>query len=230
MKRRPPDHRAQAVLASPDDKNWEDPRESALFHFVKSGGRDVIIGDVEDAYGVYFTPAYRHVIDALLLGKASDGEVCSALDLAPNVLSVYRHLFFDRSVFGHALEAHAYANTVPCTDSERQHYLTAVQQGPSALVEKFRIGERPPPDVKAFMREVMSDLMVGFRQHRGHDIASPIAQAAFRLAPEILRYASSMSQAGPGARAEEAAKAIRLALRVEEEIDETVDTDQIAGF
>lgn len=218
------------MLAAPDDMNWVDPRESALFHFVKTGGREVIILDVEDAYGVYFTPEYRHVLDALLLGKATDGEVCSALDFAPNVLSVYRHLFFDRTVFNNALEAHAYARTVPCTKDERQHYFTAVNQGPSALAEKFRIGERPPPDTKAYMREVMADLIIGFRNHRGHDITSPIAQAAFRLAPEILRYAASMSQAGPGARAEEAAKAIRLALRVEEEIDETVDTKQIAGF
>ena len=230
MNRRPPDHRARAILASDDASAWTDPRESALFHFVKTGGREVIIADVEDAYGVYFTPEYRHVVDALLLAKASDGDVCSALDLAPNVLSVYRHLFFDRSVFNHALEAHTYANTVPCSDKERQHYLTAVMQGPAALFEQFRIGERPPPDVKSFMREVMADLMVGFRQHRGQDISSPIAQAAFRLAPEILRYAASMSQAGPGARAEEAAKAIRLALKVEEEVDETVDTKQIAGF
>lgn len=228
--RRPPNHRALAVLASDDDMNWADPRESALFHFVKSGGRDVIIADVEDAYGVYFTPAYRHVLDALMLAKASDGEVCSALDFAPNVLSVYRHLFFDRSVFSHALEAHTYADTVPCSEKERQHYLTAVMQGPSALVEQFRIGERPPPDVKAFMREVMNDLMVGFRKQRGQDVTSAIAQAAFRLAPDILRYAGAMTQAGPGARAEEAAKAIRLALRVEDEVEVDVDTKLIAGF
>lgn len=230
MKQKPPDHRAQAVFASPEDVDLTDPRESALFHYVKSGGKSCIIPDVEDAYGVYFTPAYRHVLDALILGKASDGEVCAALDFAPNVLSVYRHLFFDRSVFNHALAAHAYANNVICSEVERQHYLTAVQQGPSSLVEKFRIGDRPPPDVKAFMREVMTDLMIGFRQHRGHDITTPTAQAALRLAPEILRYAASMSQTGPSARAEEAAKAIRLALRVEEEVDETVNTKEIAGF
>lgn len=229
MKRRP-DHRAQAVFAAPDDVNLADPRESALFHFVKSEGQDAIIADVEDAYSIYFAPEYRHVIDALLLAKAPDGDLCSALDLAPNVLSVYRHLFFDRTVFPHALAAHAYARLVPCTDDERQHYFTAVQQGPLALLEKFRIGERPAPDTKAYMREVMADLMVGFRQHRSQNIASPIAQAAFRLAPEILRYAAAMTQSGPGARAEEAAKAIRLALRIEEEVDESVDTAEIAGF
>lgn len=228
--RRTPDHRALAVFASADDADWPDPRESALFHLYKSGGRDVIIPDVEDAYGVYFTPEYRHVVDALLLGKASDGDVCSSLDLAPNVLSVYRHLFFDRAVFGHALEAHAYARGVPCSEEERQHYLVAVQQGPSVLVDKFRIGDRPPPDSKAFMREVLADLMSCFRQHRGRDISTPIAQAAFRLAPDILRYAAAMNQSGPGARAEEAAKAIRLALRVEEEVDDDMDTTQIAGF
>lgn len=218
------------MLASPDDAEWADPRESALFHLVKSGGRDVIIGDVEDAYAVYFKPEYRHVVDALLLGKATDGEICSSLDFAPNVISVYRHLFFDRSVFTNALEAHDYAVRVPCSDAERQNYLSALRQGPSPLLDKFRIGARPDPDVKAFLREVMNDLMSGFREHRGHDVSAPIAQAAFRLAPEILRYAAAMTQASPTVRAEEAAKAIRLALKIEEEVDTTIDTKQLAGF
>lgn len=218
------------MLASRDPDAWIDPRESALFHLSRSGGADVIIADVDDAYGLYVTPEYRHVVDALLLAKATDGEVCAALDLAPNVLSVYRHLFFDRTVFGHALEAHAYARDVICDDEERKNYTVAVRQGPATLIEKFRIGERPLPDHKAFMREVISDLMAGFRTNRGCDVTSATAQAAFRLAPDILRYAAALGQSGPGARAEEAAKAIRLALRVEEEVDDTIDTTTLAGF
>jgi hypothetical protein len=232
MPRRSPDHRAQSVLSSPVCEST-DPRESALFHLVKTAGDTSLIAHIEDAYLIYVSPEYRHIVDALLLGKASNAVLRDALDLPEVVTDVYRHLFFDVSVFRHALDVYAYARSVNCTDDQRQYYLSATQQGPTFLADKFRVGDRKPVDPKEVMRAVLGDLYVRFLDNRGLDIETTKAQAALRLAPELLRAAALVNEKS-ASHGDNAAHAIKLALHL---VDETktpeqasVNINEIAGL
>lgn len=232
MPRRAPDHRARSVLSSPTCEST-DPRESALFHLVKTAGDTSLIAHVEDAYLVYVAEEYRHIVDALLLGKASNTLLRDALDLPEVVADVYRHLFFDTSVFRHALDVHAYIHELACTDVQRQYYLSATQQGPSFLADKFRVGERKPVDPKEVMRAALGDLYVRFLEHRGLDIDNAKAQAALRLAPELMRAAALVNEKS-ASQTENAAHAIKLALHL---VDDTktpeqasVNINEIAGL
>lgn len=204
------------MLSSPTCDST-DARETALFHLVKSAGEESLVAMVEDAYLIYVTREYRHVLNALLLGKATDGLVRDALDIGEGVMSAYRHLFFDVEVFRHALDVHAYIRGLDCSDVEREHYNVAVQQGPAVLAEKFRIGERKPVDPKEVMRTTLGDLYARFQQHRGLAIDSAKAQAALRLAPELLRAAALVNEKS-ATQSENAAHAIKLALHL---VDET---------
>lgn len=223
----PPDFRARRVLA---DAGWDpaDPRESALRELVTTG--EMLISEVADAYALYTEPAFRHVVDALLIAKATDVEVASALDVEPRVLNPYRHLFFDRTVFRNALEVHAYV-AAQAEDVRDACYLVATRQGVATLADRFRIGRAPDLDPKQVLREILTDLHARFTEHRGEVLTSALAQAALRLAPEVIKAAALVNEKG-GSHASAAVSALKLALDLKDETAEqpALPIGEIAGL
>lgn len=231
-----PDHRALEILRQAkeqDTPNSEDPRETALFHLVKSGGEVSLIAHVTDAFDVYSTEEFRHVVNALILGDATDQEIAEALKMNLLVLNPYRHLFFDKTIFSHVLDMHKYVGSLRCKQKQRDEYLISMQQGPSVLSERYRIGDRKPVDPRNVVNTVLRDLSSRFQEHRGHDITSATAQAALRLVPDVLR-ASALAAEKNGADRDTADKAITMALDMKDETktleEVNVKLPEVAGL
>ena len=99
MPRHPPDFRGARVLLAVERGNacpGDSEQELQLFHVVKKtpGYEDVV--NISDALEIYRNQESRHVFNALILAKATDGEISEALDVPEFILPVYRWLFFDR--------------------------------------------------------------------------------------------------------------------------------------
>ncbi len=219
MPRLPPDHRALHILRAAKDRDQyesDDPRDTALFHLVKSGGEVSLIGHVTDAFDLYRTEEFRHIVDALLLGGASDTDVADALKMNPLVLSPYRHLFFDMAVFSHVLDMYQYVGRLACSRKQRDEYLISMQQGPNVLGERYHVGDRKPVDPREVVNTVLRDLSSRFREHRGHDITSATAQAALRLVPDVLK-ATVLATEKNGGDKDSAAQAIMMTLDMKDE-------------
>lgn len=219
MPRLPPDHRALSILRAAKEQaqyDSDDPRDTALFHLVKSGGDVSLIGQVTEAFDIYVTDEFRHIVDALILGDATDTDIAEALKMNPLVLSPYRHLFFDKVVFSHVLDMYQYVGRLICNRKQRDEYLISMQQGPSVLSERYRIGDRKPVDTREVVNTVLRDLSSRFREHRGHDITSATAQAALRLVPDVLR-ASALAAEKNGGDKDTANQAITMALNMHDE-------------
>jgi hypothetical protein len=188
MPRRSPDHRGLAVLRAAETTEPFDathPYERGLHTLVTEGV--VIQEDVADAYDLYVVPEQRHVVNALLLAKATDTQIELALDLPGLVLPAYRHLFFDRHVFRHALDVGAWVRALP--QGPRELYVLAIERGPEALADMFRIGERALPDPKKILRHVLADQYTRFQEHRGQELTSTVAQAALKTGRDAVKTA-----------------------------------------
>jgi hypothetical protein len=189
MPRVAPDHRGAFVIASlsvtppPDIK---DPEERALFCFLKNN--QTVSTPVERAYELYCDSEIRHVINAAILGKASDEQISDATEVSTECLPTYRRLFFDRSTFPYTPSIIRYVNNLP----EPLHtlYMTAIQQGPEYLLNRYRVGARIPIDPKKTIDLVRSDCTERFLTHRGLDITSPVAKEALRWGEQAVRAAS----------------------------------------
>lgn len=181
MPRQTPDHRGRRVLelaASGKPIEGGHPSEVALFYLVKSG--EVQSKDVEEAYCAYLDPDSAHVLNALILGKATDAEIQEALEVPEGVLQAYRHLFFDRGVFRHALDVIKYVRELGCGDPYHKYYKTAIEKGPMALANRFRVGERPGLDPRQVLKNLMHDKYDKFLSHRGHELTQNIAKEALK--------------------------------------------------
>lgn len=218
MPRQPPNHRALRVYAQAQAREsfeGDHPHESALFQILK--GRESPIALVQDALDWYRDEGVRHVLDALMLAKASDALIGAALDLAPETLSPYRHLFFDRAVFRHALEALRYVQEVQVTvEAWREYYRKAVLQGPEFLANEFRVGERPEVDPRRVKRVVMADQYERFLEHRGLPLVengepNPVVREAMKYGAQAASTAAEILHQGEGG-SESAAQQLRIIL------------------
>lgn len=216
MPRWEPDHRGRAVLTAVSqgltEFRSENPLETALFHLVKN--KQVVQLDVEEAYALYREPGYRHAVNAVLIAKGDDALLSQGMEIASLVVSAYRHLFFDRSVFRHVLDMVSWINNLAVTDEHRNYYAIANQQGPEALVNMFRIGDKPEIDPKVVLNQVMVGQYQRFQEHRGLPITDPIAQAALRAGREASVTAVMMIDKG-GAQAKHALEDLKGALSLE---------------
>lgn len=223
MSRPKPDHRGRAVFAAARSKKTypgDHAFETALFRLIK-GDKDVS-ADVREAYEIYNRERHRHVLDAAIFGKATNDQISEALEMAPSMLTVYRHLFCDRNVFPHSLVIPDYVAKLPIEDEYKEWYSIAYTQGPAALLRKFKIGDPCPLSPDEIMQGVAVDQYHRFLTHRGEQITSAVANAAFQWGKEAARTASLILQRGdlPGVGGNEE---MRIALRV---TDETKTAEQ----
>ncbi len=188
MPRSSPDHRGLAVIRAAESTDPFDathPYELGLHTLLTEGV--VIQEDVGDAYELYREPAQRHVVNALLIAKATDTQIELALDLPGLVLPAYRHLFFDRTVFRHALDVGCWVRALP--EGQRELYTIAIERGPEALADMFRIGERAPVDPKKVLRLVLVDQYARFQEHRGQDLTARGTQVALKVGTDAVKTA-----------------------------------------
>ncbi len=223
MPRLSPDHRALRVFSMVYGKQpfvGSHADEHALYEYLQHGRSPT--PQVDEAYGIYEEPQFRHVVDAALLAHATDAFVCDALEMPLTVMSVYRHLFFDRSVFRHVLDVSKYVKELPVTPEERTYYTTAYEKGPETLLNRFRIGKRPDLEPRAVLKELLADQIERARGHRGQPLNSELAREALRWAQATANTANILLR--EDTQAEHALSELKLTLAVE---DRTVSVNDL---
>lgn len=227
MPRRSPDEVGARVIdaAQKQDDFTGSPEEVSLFYSVKDPESRPLLPEVSEALDIYDDDDYRHILNALILAKASDREIIAGIGVPAMVLSVYRRLFFDRSVFQHDLEVHRYIKGLHVSDDVRHHYESAAQQGPGVLIAKFVVGERPRMDPEEGLKIAYADIHSRFLEHRGHALTTAIAKAALSLAPTLLRAAAVVKAFNSGG---EGGEDLKRALELET-VDGT-DTPEELGI
>ena len=137
MPRNPPDYRAQRAMEAVKARvafETDDADERHLYLLMTT--QEVASYDVEDATLMWLHEESRHVVNALLLAKATDEQICTGLDISVTALMPYKRLFFDRSVFRNALDAIRYVKELQIDPAMRQYYTTAIEQGPEFLIDR----------------------------------------------------------------------------------------------
>lgn len=196
MPRTPPDSRRRRVFDAVRDKvlfETDDADERHLYLCLTTG--EAVSVEVEDALLLWLSEENRHVLNALLLGKATDDQITLGLDISPVMLAPYKRLFFDRSVFRNALDVIGYVrndlNDLNEINKDWQNfYKTAIEQGPEFLINKYRVGARPPVDPRTTIQLVLNDSTDRFLTHRGQDIDSKTTKEALRWAAQALSAAA----------------------------------------
>lgn len=236
MPRQPPNHRALKIaeqLARGEEVSHDHPFDSALFHALRTG--DCPISIVEEAAQWHSDDGMRHLLDALYIGKCPAKEIAIGLDLDPAVLGPYEHLFFDRTVFRHALDVLRYSQDVePPADMPilKEYYDVAVKQGPQFLLNRFRIGARPIPDPKAMLDTIAHDQMDRFLSHRGQTITSETAREAFKWGQAAVSTAGALLNEAGKKGSKDAFQKLKILLQVNDQTTtmeaEDITPDQIA--
>lgn len=221
MPRQPPNHRALRIagqVARREAASHDHPFDSALYHALLNG--DCPISIVEEAAQWHADDGMRHLLDALYVGKCPPKEIAAGLDLDVAVLGPYEHLFFDRTVFRHALDVMRYSQEVETPADMpvvREYYEVAVRQGPQFLINRFRIGARPVPDPKAMLDIIAHDQMDRFLSHRGQTITSDTAREAFKWGQAAVSTAGALLNEAGKKGSKDAFQKLKILLQVNDQ-------------
>jgi|GEM_PF-5087201 len=193
MPRTPPDARRRRVFQAVQNKEQfktDDADERHLYLCLTTG--EAVSVEVEDALYLWLAEESRHVINALLLSKATDDQISLGLDMSPTMLAPYKRLFFNRAVFRNSLDVVTYVkNDLLDIDLEhRGYYETAIQQGPEFLINRFRVGARPAVNPREVIKIVLGDAVDRFVAHRGQGLDSKVTKEAIRWGAQALSAAS----------------------------------------
>lgn len=144
--------------------------------------------EVTDAYALYCDPEYRSIFSALALGNAHEDTVALGLDVLPAVFAAFKYLFFDVSVFPHNPAKARFVREIQ-SDEMRKYFELAIERGVDELIERYRIGARPPLDPDKVIQGVLSDSWGKFTAHRGYAVTTEVAKEAFKWGQAALRAA-----------------------------------------
>lgn len=186
----PPDHRARRIIGEARrqaETQAQDPLERELFHFVKTG--ETASTELRVAVDLYADAEFRHILNALILTNANEELVTGTLGLQPASLEIYRHFFFDSTVFAHNLAKTRYVKELTCSPELRCLYELAIERGPIELLDRYRIGTRPHIEPDALMKDALADMWGKFVTHRGYSVTSDTAKEALRWGEAALRTA-----------------------------------------
>jgi hypothetical protein len=206
-----PDARARRVAEAfrSGEPPPEDPLDAALYAVLSKAAE--IDEDVSVALDLY-NGNEHHVIDALLLVRVDPTAACEALGFSARVLEIYRSLFFDPAAFKHAFAARRYVASIHDGTSEYGAYELALQEGPEALLDRYRVGEAPPPDPLKTAQKVMASLALRAREHRGRPLTSRQAQEALKAGRAAVDAAATVRSMQPKNGGDTAALRFELAL------------------
>jgi hypothetical protein len=180
-----PDHvfrRVEFLVRTKAPPPEEHPDDHALYMLLE--GRPCPLPTVEAALSLYVDDEARHALSAVILGKASDTQISEAFEIPSTVLVTYRRTFFDRSVFPHVFAIKHFIDTLRASIPAdlASLYAHAYERGPLSVLEKYRVGTRPPPDLLAELSENFTYQILNSRAARGQPLTSALAKEALRWA------------------------------------------------
>lgn len=212
-----PDRAARRVRDAIEDQSEEGLNELEGKLYVILGGLDAALvdEDVQDALALSKSP-YRHVLNALLLVKADDATIAEGLDMTPASVTAYRELFFDPRVFRNAFQVRTFIANLENDESEEfKAYNHALVEGAEALIDRYRVGEAPPPDPQVVVSRAVREFISRSREHRGRSLSSKVAQESLRCARDAVGASAQLHSIAPGkTRAQEANDQLKIALEV----------------
>lgn len=221
-----PNHKAQALLAllEANGPDPDDPLDRSFFHFVKTNAPTT--SELLTAIDLWNDLEYRHYVSALLLSNANAEEVASITDISEDSYKTFAYFYFDITVFPHNLAKTRYVKELKCGEAHRQFYVIAIERGASELLEKYRIGRRPPRDPDEILQTTMADMHSRFLTHRGYDITTETAKEALRWGEASVRIARMLSEDAKDTKMRNGAQdALQIALEIRNETKTLADID-----
>lgn len=195
LRKRRPDARYRAIKEAPVAPDH--PVERALWQLLKANGEDQVVAY---ALEIYVEQYEREVMQAWLLSQATDEQIEHFLRVPQIVTAVYRHLFFDVTLFRDELTIHRWV--LECegrhgtSDDGAQLLRVAMTGGVDALAWLFGRGAHAV-EADTVLRQVMTDAYFRGRSHRGFSIGSKEATAAHGFMKTAFTAAQSLSKRGP---------------------------------
>jgi len=191
-----PDARARGVhqrvgAQSPPD----DPDERALYEIMQDRAVDEAYAPLEVAWELARGPEH-HVLDALLIARVPDEAICEALQVPAETVKHYRSFFFDVTVFRHVFAARRYVKSLPNDGSEEyKSYDLALNEGGDNLLNRYRLGDAPLPDMSVLQGRMIVELASRAREHRGVPLTNRKSVESLRCATKAMDGASARATA-----------------------------------
>ena len=191
--RRLPDHRYLSIKNT-IEKNGifksEHPDEISLYQLLARETCELEY--IYDAYDIYRHEDNKHILNALILAKGTTEQICSHLAMSMSLISAYRHLFFDNSIFRHDLAIKNYVETLELDDRKQLYYTLGCEKGFKTLAKKFRIGEPESINPKEALNELLGDQLDRARSHRGFALTHAITKEAFKWSQLATNTANNL--------------------------------------
>lgn len=160
--------------------------------------------------------AEHHVLDALLLVRADPELICDGLNLDRRVLDAYQALFFDVKVFRHAFAARRYVASLADGTEEYKAYELAIDEGPEALLDRYRLTEAPAADPIRTTQKLLGTFALRAREQKGRALTTRHAQEALKAGRAALEAASALRAMLPKNGGDTASLRFELALLAED--------------
>lgn len=206
-------HKAVVAAKAPTD-----PLDLALYNHLTAG--NVARSDVGDAYDLYSDAEHRAAVEAFLLAGATPATIERVLSIPQTVTEMYRHIFFDQTVFRNKLEVLAYAADFDGSTYAREVLKAAVTVGLEYLLWVYG-----SPDVQVDARQVirhtMAEAYYRGMAHRGNSLTSGVSKEAHRWWSTAVKNAELLERIDPRAE-KQAFEEIRIQL---EKCDDTYTAD-----
>ena len=143
------------------------------------------------AWDIYNNLALRNLFEAFLFASEDNELVYNSLGVDYDEIGFYRTLFFDTNVFRNDLERIAWMQTIPDSDSQKELFRIAFNQGLAALRWHYcrNKGEVSPEEAE---KVVLTDSFVQYLGHRGKPLTGKVAKEARGLSKVILEAVKTM--------------------------------------
>jgi hypothetical protein len=218
---RPPQHRLLAVQEAVVAKQPPppDPHMHGLYQLLL--GQSPVPPGVQGAHDLFRVPLHRTAMDAFFLARASIDLISKVLEMSPDVVIAYGHLFMDTQVFNNRLELISYAANYDSDEYGKELVRAAVSAGPEYLMWSYG-GGIGDVDSHFIVRKTMVDSFFRGLAHKGNSLASPIAKESQRWWQTAIRNTEILEKMEPRT-AQSAFDELKIAL---DSRDETIHVDK----
>lgn len=146
-------------------EDWDCSYMNSFNRYLAGVDRDSYEGK---AYSIYYIPAARSSINALIFSNAPLHKIASEIEEDEMTILAYSKLFFDVSVFPNKLIKLAYVRQMPCSnpqeDFEKSLMISAIQLGPDYISWKLGFSDTNQLDPGRVYSSIMADSFWKFKE------------------------------------------------------------------
>jgi len=137
------------------------------------------------AWEIFMNPSLKGIFEAFLFSTPDNELVYESLGVNTDEISFYRTVLFDTDAFRNDLERISWVQAIPETDSSKELFKMAFNQGFAALRWHYcrSKGEVSPEEAE---QVVLTDSYVQYLSHRGKSLTNKTAKEARNLSRIII--------------------------------------------